>query len=130
MRERNPALEQAVLTLEEEGWRALSSDAGADYYRTHLTDDALMVFPFGVLTREQSIEAIEAAPPWASYRIDEPRVVLLTEDSALVTYRATARREGDPTGYRAWITSVFVNRDGTWKLALHQQSPVVEAVRG
>jgi hypothetical protein len=113
---------QALLAREEEAWRALAAGTGADFYRRNLTDDALMVFPFGVLDRAATIAAIEAAPPWAWFRIDEPKVVRLAADAALLTYRATAQRTGQAP-YTAWMTTVFVQRDGTWKTAFHQQTP-------
>jgi hypothetical protein len=46
------SFEDELIELEREGWRALSSGAGGAYYRKRLTDNALMAFSFGVLTRE------------------------------------------------------------------------------
>jgi hypothetical protein len=117
------SIEQILTTLERQGWEALTAGRGAGFYREHLTADALMVFPFGVLEREQSIEAIDAAPPWATYHIDESRVIALDGNSALITYRVTAQREGQPP-YTAILTSGYVRRDGAWKLAFHQQTPL------
>lgn len=117
------SLHRALVSLEEQGWQALSQGAGADFYQRHLTDDALMVFPVGVLAREQAIEAMRAAPPWASFRIEDPRVIRLTADSAVLTYRCTARRP-DQKPYSALMTTVFVRREGIWKTAFHQQTPV------
>jgi hypothetical protein len=59
--------------------------------------------------------------------LEDVRVVWLTDDSAVVRYRATARRDGDDTTYSALIGSVYVRRDATWKLAFHQQTPVDDA---
>jgi hypothetical protein len=112
-----------LVTLETEGWEALSQGTGADFYQRALPDDAVTVFPFGVLTRQQSIEAMRAAPPWATFRIEEPRVVRLTDDSAILTYCATAQRTGQEP-YSAYTTTVFVRRDGAWRPVFHQQSPV------
>lgn len=83
-----------------------------------------MAFPFGVLPRSQTIEAMESAPPWIEYEMQDPQVVVaLTSDSGIVVYRVVAQREeGKP--YRATISSTFVRRDGTWQLAFHQQTPV------
>ena len=115
--------QERILALEIEGWDALSGTAGADFYRRLLTEDALMVFPFGVLDREQAIAAIAAAPPWARYRIDEPRVLTLDDDSALVIYRITSRRADETADFVAVLSSGYVRRDGEWRLAFHQQSP-------
>ena len=115
-------LEQLLVQLEREGWEALSCGRGGEYYREHLADNALMAFPFGVMSRDAAIEAIESAPPWATFEIEDPQVVALTDDSAVVVYRATAQRAGQEP-YSAVISSTFVRRDGAWKLAFHQQTP-------
>ena len=114
--------EHELVALEREGWEALAAGRGAEYYREHLSDDALMAFSFGVMSREAAIEAMRSAPPWSTFEIREAQVVQLTPDSGVVVYRATARRAGqDP--YHAVISSAFVRRDGAWKLAFHQQTP-------
>ncbi len=115
-------MDDELIRLEREGWEALSSGRGGDYYREHLTDDAVMAFPFGVLTRKVTIQAMESAPPWSTYEIEDTRVVELTEDSGMVVYRATAQRAGEEA-YSAVVSSTYVRRDGVWKLAFHQQSP-------
>lgn len=82
-----------------------------------------MVFSFGVLMRAAAIAAMAAAPPWASFHLDDQEVVRLDADSALLTYRATAPRAGqDP--YTAFMTTIFVRQDRVWKTAFHQQIPV------
>jgi hypothetical protein len=111
-----------VVQAEREGWQELSAGRGAQHYRQHLTDDALMAFSFGVLDREQAIESIEAAPPWASFEMSDVRVIEVTTDSAVVVYRVQARRAGEEP-YDAMVASVFARQDGVWKLAFHQQTP-------
>jgi hypothetical protein len=117
-------LGRVLVEMEHEGWRALSNGTGADFYDRNLTENAVMIFPMGVLDRAQSIEAMRAAPPWSSFRIDEPQVMSLTAESAILTYRATAQRDGQPE-YNALMTTAFVKEDGTWKTALHQHTPIV-----
>ncbi|HEX6472344.1 MAG TPA: nuclear transport factor 2 family protein [Streptosporangiaceae bacterium] len=117
---------ETLLELEERGWQALSAAGGADFYQHILTDDAVMVLPFGTLERDACVESIRQAPPWASYEIADPKVVMLGHDSGLITYRAEAQRPGEPT-YRAMMTSVYVTRGGHWRLALHQQTPLMTA---
>jgi Domain of unknown function (DUF4440) len=115
-------LAERLIALEHEGWEALSSGAGGAYYRERLTDDALMAFPFGVLTREATIEAMDAAPPWKRFEIRDPRVVVLGPDSGVVVYAVTAQRAGAEP-YAAVVSSTFVRSGDGWKLAFHQQSP-------
>ena len=117
------SLMRELLDAERQGWHALSSAKGASYYREHLTDDAVMVFSSGVMTRAQALEAMASAPPWSSFEILNPRVVELTPDSGVLVYRAVARRADQPV-YKAMITSVFVRTADHWKLAVHHQTPV------
>jgi len=111
-----------LVALERQGWQALSDGQGGDYYRVNLAEDALMAFPFGLMGRDDAIAAMEQAPPWATFELVDPRVVELTEDSAVVVYRANAQRAGQEP-YSATISSTFVRRDGRWLLAFHQQTP-------
>ncbi len=113
-----------LVELEERGWAALSADGAtaADFYRRVLDDAVVMVLPGGmVLTdRDQIIEAMRGQP-WASFRLEEPRVLRPTADTGVVTYGVVAHREGAPQ-YSALMSSLYVRRGEHWKLALHQQT--------
>lgn len=116
---------QDLIKLEEEGWQALSSegDAGKRFYRSVLREDAIMLFPGGMVIegKEKILESL-AAQPWASFRIEGPQVISLSENTGVVIYKVTANRENsDP--YAALISSTYVLKDGKWKLAVHQQTP-------
>ena len=111
-----------LVALERQGWDALVAGEGGAYYREHLTTNALMAFPFGVLTRDATIQAIESAPPWERYELRQPRVVGLSDDSGVLVYEVVAQRAGQPP-YSAVISSAFVRQHDEWKLAFHQQSP-------
>ena len=79
--------------------------------------------PGAAITKDQCASAIDATPGWDEFDITDERVVELTPDSALLTYRWSSRR-GDET-YDALMSSVYVKQpSGEWKLALHQQTPV------
>jgi hypothetical protein len=117
------ALEKQLLQLEERFWKG-----DADFYRQHLTDDSLMVFaePVGILTKDQTIQAVAAGPRWAEVEFREARVVRLTDRVAIVIYKARARQEGGDSVYSPLVSSAYVNRQGSWKLAVHQQTPADE----
>lgn len=115
-------MQETLEALECEGWEALSSGQGAAFYRENLADDAVMAFSFGVMNRQEAIDAMDSAPPWSTYEISDTRVVALGEDSGVLVYHVTAQRaEQEP--YSAVISSTFVRQDGRWKLAFHQQTP-------
>ena len=86
-----------------------------------MADDGLMVFPGLTLDKAGTVRAIAGERPWQRYRLDEVRVTG-AGDAAVITYRATSRREGE-ADYRARMSSVYARIDGRWRLVLHQQSP-------
>jgi hypothetical protein len=114
---------EPVLALERAGWEALSGTGGADFYDRLMAKGAVMVFSSGVMQRNAALDAIRGATPWESYHLDDEQVSLPSEDVAVVTYRATAKRPNDPE-YRAWMASIYVRDGEQWLLAVHQQSPV------
>jgi hypothetical protein len=117
-------VEHELLALEERGWQALAAARGPAFYDEVCTEDAVMVFPGGmVLDRDDAIEGLRQAPPWSTYDLADMRVLPLDDAAAVVVYRATAQRDGDRP-YEAAMTSTYVRRGGEWKLAVHQQTPV------
>ena len=112
-----------LLELEEQGWQALSSAEPFKFCDEWLADDAVVIVPGMIIDRATFLEAVAHEKPWASHRIEEPRVVQLTDDSAALVYRVRAQRESQPE-FAGLLTSVYVNRAGQWQLALHQQTPM------
>lgn len=109
--------------LEEQFWTA-SSAANVSLIRSYLTDDALTVGTFGVLNKEATVAANQGQPPFSFWRInDEPQILQLTKDSAVVIYQATAQRQGRKQ-FTVIMSSTHVNQNGAWKLAFHHQTPV------
>ena len=85
-------------------------------------DHRLKGFPGMVLDKAAAIEAIESAPPWASWSLADVRVLEVAPDAAMIAYRAESRR-GEEAPYSALMTSTYARRNGRWQLVLHQQSP-------
>jgi hypothetical protein len=115
-------LDRQLIDAERAGWEALASGRAGEHYRMHLAPNAVMAFPFGVMSRQEAIEAMETAPPWSSYDLIDPQVVELSADSGIVVYRVSAQRAGEEP-YAAIVSSTFVRGDGRWLLTFHQQSP-------
>lgn len=97
---------------------------GADFYRTHMTKDARMVFPepAGILKADEILEGLDGAPRWESVEFDE-KSLSRTATTAVLTYRATGQRDDDDP-YTALCCSTYVKASGDWKLLTHQQTPV------
>jgi len=114
-------IQKLLLDLEEQFWMG-----NAEFFRSHLTDNSLMVFaePVGPMIKADDIRTIAVGPRWNKVRFEEVRVVELSEYAAIMTYRASAGRNGDKDpGYMALGSSAYVKRGGSWKLAFHQQMP-------
>lgn len=116
---------QTLLDIERAAWAALatSGEAAAAFYERSLADDVLMLLPGGTVIDDRStvVDSMRGEP-WTSYDLSDMRVHTLTAASAVVAYRATATR-GD-FEYSALFNSTYVEVDGEWRLALHQQTPV------
>ena len=112
-------MQEELLALERRFWE----DGGhGGFYRERFADDGLTVFGFGTLDKEHTIDAIPSASPWENIELGEATVTQISDDVAAVTYAASASRAHDDR-YDAVVSSVYVRRDGTWQLILHQQSP-------
>ncbi|MEZ5407468.1 MAG: nuclear transport factor 2 family protein [Acidimicrobiales bacterium] len=119
--------ETTVLDLERAGWDALCDGTAAEFYGRTMTPGGLMVLANGqIMTRDQVVEALAASPSWASYEINEPRLVPLGVDSVALVYTARARRSPTDPPFVGAMTSVYVaSPDGDgWRLALYQQTVV------
>ena len=116
------SLEQELATIEERLWTG-----GPDAYRNHLDDECLVAFTgmAGVSTREE-IAGTAAGGRWRDLEIDVKGLVRPSDDVAILTYEASAARDGAEE-YRALVSSGYARRDGAWKLVFHQQAPLGES---
>jgi hypothetical protein len=113
--------ENRLLELESAFWE---SAGDSRFYRENFADDGVMALPDGLMTKAQVVSAMEEATPWSSFTIDDLRFVDVGDDVTALVYTADAARDGGDGGYRAAISSVYVNRGGNWRLVLHQQTPL------
>lgn len=116
--------ETELIDVERAGWAALatSADAARDHFERVLTDPVLMLLPGGLVIddRRRAVDSMSGAP-WDRFELDSERVLWLDPGAAVVAYRATAQRGS--TDYAAWCNSTYMCTDGTWRMALHQQTP-------
>jgi hypothetical protein len=114
-----------LIDLERSAWDALatSGEAAATFYEERLSRHPLVLLPGGMSIddRDAIIDSMRGAP-WDRFELSDERVIDLTDDAAVVAYRATAVR-GDHE-YTALFNSTYVHEDGEWRMALHQQTPV------
>ena len=110
--------------LERAGWDALCDGTASDFYGRTMTTDAMMVLANGAaLTRDEVVTSLRGAPAWGGYEMTDVRLVTTGRDSAAIVYRGTALRDGE-AAFVGLMTSVYVEINGSWRLALYTQTPV------
>ncbi len=113
-----------VVEIEAAGWTALatSGEAAAEFYEQILDATVSFLLPGGlVLSERASVLKAMSGSPWESFELADMRMLSPTDDTAVVLYRAAARRGAD--SYSALIGSLYVHRRDGWKLTYHQQTP-------
>jgi hypothetical protein len=115
-----------LLELEERGWQALSSPDPVSFCADWLADEAIVIVPGMVIDRATFLKALSTEQPWTDHDIEEPKVIELTDESAALVYRVTARRNGQPE-FVALMTSVYAKRADRWQLVIHVQTPMPTA---
>ena len=90
-------------------------------YRRCLADDALVIVPGSIMDREECAAAMDQSPGWDSWEIEDPRVISIDAESAILAYRWRSSR-GDQS-YEAVMSTVYTRRGDGWWVVLHQQTP-------
>lgn len=112
-----------LMEMEKGFWNALDNPT---FYNDNMAKDALAVIGGEVKTHDDAVAMTREMPmKWDSIRFQNPRFVQITDDTAAVTYEASADQN---TGehYAATITSVYAKRDGKWLLALTTHTPTAD----
>ena len=110
--------------IERKGWDALSAGASEarEFYDGVLTDSPTMLLPGGLILRDRGVMLQTMGDsPWTSFEISDLVVSEPAPESGLVTYSVVAHRGDDE--YSALLSSLYVRKDGGWRLAFHQQTP-------
>jgi hypothetical protein len=113
-------LEQELLALEKQFWTA-----GPEFYRRHVDEQCLLAFPemVGLMSRDSVVATIKEEQRWSDLTMEEQGFLRLNDGTAVLTYHTRAHR-ADGGSYEALVSSAYVKRNGSWKLAFHQQTPV------
>ena len=89
-----------------------------------MTADALMALADGaVLDRAAVVDSLRWAPRWRRYEIGGARFVDAGDDGAVLVYTGMAFREADDPAFVGTMSSLWVRREGRWRLAFYQQTP-------
>jgi hypothetical protein len=112
-------LETELMAIEDNFWTG-----GPEAYQRYTDESCLVAFgeSAGVMSRNDIAGSAEKGR-WTDVSFEPKGMVQLSDASAVVTYECRARRK-DGKPYRALVSSGYVKRGDSWKLAFHQQTPL------
>ena len=114
---------RGFLELESRVWQALAEgDAAAD--TALLTADFLGVYPSGYSDRAGHAGQLDQGPTTARYQICEARLRMLSDDLAMLSYRAEFTRAATgATPEAMYVTSIWQREGGHWRGIFSQDTP-------
>lgn len=120
--------ERALWELERQFWTG-----DASFHAANLAPEAWMLLPApaGLMSRTESLQALEQAPRWSEVAFSETKTLAPGDGAALLVYAVEASRDAhsdalesrDVQPYRAWCSSAYLRTPSGWRLLLHQQTP-------
>jgi Domain of unknown function (DUF4440) len=122
------ALAAAILEELLEIERSLWTNDAEGYYQLY-SPNALLVFPgVGRIDRDRAVAAIRKenaeGRAWAEVTMDDVDGRWIVPDAvALVTYLAMARWNYESAASGYLCSTVYLRRQDTWQVSLHQQTP-------
>jgi hypothetical protein len=122
----NKALEEKVVALERQTWEAIKKKDW-EALSSLLAEDLRVVSDTGVAEKSEVIEELKTNYTLMDYTLQEVRVVELSSEAALITYKAVQNVSHKGQGWKsqaAYHSSIWVKRDGKWQSVLHQITPV------
>lgn len=98
---------------------------GEDYFREHVDERCVLIFTQmqGVYPRDDVAASAHDPKRWRDLEISGVFAHQPGDGTAVLGYEAKVTR-GDGKPYHAWIGSTYMRREGRWKLAAHQHTPI------
>lgn len=116
---------EALIELETRVWDALCrGDAEADGHL--LAEDFLGVYSSGFATRSDHVGQLANGPTVAEFELYDAHLMVLSDNDALLSYRADWRRlsAGEPGSTESmYVSSLWSRRAGRWVNVFSQDSP-------
>ncbi len=116
---------EKFVELESRVWAALvAGDPQAD--AAMLTDDFVGVYETGISGKSEHCEQLENGPIVEQYQILEPRILVVSERSVMLSYLAEWTRTGDPELKKMYVSSLWQESGGSWKNSFSQDTMVAD----
>ena len=101
-------------------------ESGGDpkFYKESMLDSAVTVMePMGFLSKQTAVDAAKQGENWTEVRMHDVKFVELTPDCVAIAYHGEGKGSKSGKPYRGSINSVYVRRDGEWKLGMTSHQP-------
>lgn len=97
------------------------------FYEQAYLPEAVLIFPgVGKIDRATAVDAIRdenrQGRHWAEVAFDDVAILTLDNATELLTYSASARWNYEPSASRTICATIYVKRQGKWRVAFHQQT--------
>jgi uncharacterized protein (TIGR02246 family) len=125
----NGSVEAQILALEKRAFEAWKNKDRA-FFEAHMSEAGQYLDLNGVGGKAQYVKAIiDNNCTVSKISLDNSKVTMLSKDVALLTYRYShdVVCGGTPEASPLWASTVYVNRDGKWLIAFHQEIPAAQA---
>jgi hypothetical protein len=117
-------LTDSLVVIERNAWEAWKSKNTA-FYTSTLIPESIYLSGYGVSTHEETVAQVTQLQCTVhGFEIQKPKAMRLTADVAILTAYVTAKYTCKDQEINAadWVSTVFVKRDGGWRIAFHQET--------
>jgi len=119
----NKALEEKIVALEKQGWEAIKKKDWTAL-GSLMTEDFVEVGEMGIRGKLEAIQDLKANLTLTEYAMEQVKVLELSKDAALVTYRLVQKGsyKGQDLPSKASCSAAYVRRGGKWLNISFQQT--------
>jgi hypothetical protein len=119
----NKALEEKIVAQEKQGWEAIKKKDWTALGRL-MAEDFVEVGEMGIRGKLEAIEDLKANLTLTEYAMEEVKVLELSKDAGLVTYRLVQKGsyKGQDLPSKANCSAAYVRRGGKWLNISFQQT--------
>ncbi len=116
--------DEKIIDLEKQGWEAIKNkDWNA--FGSLLSEDFVNVDDDGITTGRSEVVKLTSNLNLTDYSLEESKVVMLSKDVALLTYKATEKGSSkgqDLPSKPFYMSSAYVKRGGKWVNVFFQET--------
>lgn len=105
-----------VLEIERGFWEKGNDP---EYFKENSLKEGFSVIEsMGFVDQPSAVKMAKDAKPWKNVKMQDIHAVDLNDDCIAIGYHGEGSQEGMDQPYRTTVSSLYVRRDGKWKLAV------------